>query len=197
MAPYHNSNSQDIIPPFSFIHKPSSLWPPPSAEMTQSMHSRIITKVHTAIGSVHPPHRHGPKSTRKLEGKPAIHTSDTHEMAKLRAFFEEHASKHEELDDVVGNPADKFNELEARGSDGLTTLTTGDTVPLKVGDKEIVVDTQIQLYATNAQLCHPYVSPVLGYFGGLPPMLVIAGDSEVLRDEIIYLYDYPYPREHC
>lgn len=108
-------------------------------------------------------------------------------MAKLRAFFEEHASKHEELDDVVSNPADKFNELEARGSDGLTTLTTGDTVPLKVGDKEIVVDTQIQLYATNAQLCHPYVSPVLGYFGGLPPMLVIAGDSEVLRDEIIYL----------
>jgi acetyl esterase/lipase len=36
-------------------------------------------------------------------------------------------------------------------------------------------------------LCHPWVSPVLGYLGGLPPLFICAGDNEVLRDEITYL----------
>ena len=46
---------------------------------------------------------------------------------------------------------------------------------------------QIQLYATNAQLPHPYVSPCWGYLGGLCPILVIASDKELLRDEIVYM----------
>ncbi|GAA5924153.1 hypothetical protein JCM10213_004505 [Rhodosporidiobolus nylandii] len=33
-------------------------------------------------------------------------------------------------------------------------------------------------------LTHPYVSPLFGDFTGLPPLLVQAGDAEVLRDEI-------------
>jgi acetyl esterase/lipase len=45
---------------------------------------------------------------------------------------------------------------------------------------------QIQLYTTNELLKHPLVSPVLAYLGGLPPLLVIASDREVLRDEILY-----------
>lgn len=36
-------------------------------------------------------------------------------------------------------------------------------------------------------LAVPLVSPVLGYLGGLPPLLVIASDAEVLRDEIVYV----------
>ncbi|KAI0700770.1 alpha/beta-hydrolase [Cytidiella melzeri] len=47
---------------------------------------------------------------------------------------------------------------------------------------------QIQLYATNEQLTHPLVSPVLqGSLGNLCPLYIIAGDGEVLRDEIIYM----------
>jgi acetyl esterase/lipase len=46
---------------------------------------------------------------------------------------------------------------------------------------------QIQLYTTNGLLKHPLVSPVLAYLGGLPPLLVIASDREVLRDEILYM----------
>ena len=34
---------------------------------------------------------------------------------------------------------------------------------------------------------HPLVSPALGYLGGLPPLFVVAGDKEVLRDEIIFM----------
>ncbi|GAA5983085.1 hypothetical protein JCM11641_004907 [Rhodosporidiobolus odoratus] len=33
-------------------------------------------------------------------------------------------------------------------------------------------------------LTHPYVSPLFGDFTGLPPLLIQAGDAEVLRDEI-------------
>lgn len=46
---------------------------------------------------------------------------------------------------------------------------------------------QIQLYTTNDLLSHPYVSPALGYLGGLCPLLVIASDKELLRDEIVYV----------
>ncbi|BGP38443.1 hypothetical protein JCM10450v2_002388 [Rhodotorula kratochvilovae] len=36
-------------------------------------------------------------------------------------------------------------------------------------------------------LTHPYVSPLFGTFEGLPPLLIQAGDAEVLRDEITLL----------
>jgi acetyl esterase/lipase len=36
-------------------------------------------------------------------------------------------------------------------------------------------------------LTHPYASPLFGDFKGLPPMLIQAGDAEVLRDEISLL----------
>ncbi|EPQ60247.1 alpha/beta-hydrolase [Gloeophyllum trabeum ATCC 11539] len=36
-------------------------------------------------------------------------------------------------------------------------------------------------------LTHPYASPLFGDFKGLPPLLVTAGDAEVLRDEITLL----------
>jgi acetyl esterase/lipase len=58
---------------------------------------------------------------------------------------------------------------------------------LEVHGERVEIDTQVQIYATNAQLCHPLVSPALGYLGGLCPLFVMCGDNEVLRDEIIYL----------
>lgn len=71
---------------------------------------------------------------------------------------------------------------------GSSTLAQCDTpINLDAKDQPISIDTQIQLYATNAQICHPWVSPVLGYMGGLPPLFICAGANEVLRDEIIYL----------
>lgn len=36
-------------------------------------------------------------------------------------------------------------------------------------------------------LTHPYVSPLFGKFEGLPPLLIQAGEAEVLRDEITLL----------
>ncbi|KAF8897716.1 Alpha/Beta hydrolase protein [Infundibulicybe gibba] len=49
------------------------------------------------------------------------------------------------------------------------------------------LQAQLQVYAQNEQLVHPLVSPVLqGSLGNLPPLYIIAGNSEVLRDEIVY-----------
>jgi acetyl esterase/lipase len=36
-------------------------------------------------------------------------------------------------------------------------------------------------------LTHPYASPLFGDFTGLPPLLIQAGESEVLRDEVTLL----------
>lgn len=47
-------------------------------------------------------------------------------------------------------------------------------------------DQQLHLYTQNSLLPHPLISSVLSYLGGLPPLLIIASDKEVLRDEIIY-----------
>jgi len=58
---------------------------------------------------------------------------------------------------------------------------------IKMSSGEIVeIKDQLQFYAQNRQLSHPLVSPITSYLGGLPPLLFIAGDDEVLRDEIIY-----------
>ena len=84
--------------------------------------------------------------------------------------------------------------------------TFGETVPIGsaasnppagcLADPTITLDTesgehfaitqQVQLYAPNNLLRHPLVSPALSYLGGLPPLMFIASDREVLRDEIIY-----------
>lgn len=53
--------------------------------------------------------------------------------------------------------------------------------------KTLTIHEQIHLYTPNYLLDHPLVSPVMSYLGGLPPLLVIAGDAEVLRDEVIYM----------
>jgi len=45
---------------------------------------------------------------------------------------------------------------------------------------------QLHFYTVNNLLRHPLVSPISGFLGGLPPLLFITGDDEVLRDEIIY-----------
>jgi acetyl esterase/lipase len=50
----------------------------------------------------------------------------------------------------------------------------------------LTVDQQVHLYAQNSLLLHPLISPVMSYLGGLPPLMIIASDKEVLRDEIIY-----------
>lgn len=64
----------------------------------------------------------------------------------------------------------------------------GRNLSLEVDGKLVVLKDQIQMYTTNQLLSHPLVSPVLQpSLGGLPPLLILTGGGEVLRDEQIYL----------
>ncbi|KAH8149306.1 uncharacterized protein LAJ45_06846 [Morchella importuna] len=59
---------------------------------------------------------------------------------------------------------------------------------IAIDGKTIILKDQIQMYTTNDLMSHPLVSPILqGSLGGLPPLLVLTGGGEVLRDEQIYL----------
>ncbi|KAL7622365.1 hypothetical protein AAE478_007869 [Parahypoxylon ruwenzoriense] len=54
--------------------------------------------------------------------------------------------------------------------------------------KEVQLKDQLQMYTTNELLSHPLVSPVMQpTLGGLPPLLIMTGGGEILRDEQIYV----------
>ena len=62
-----------------------------------------------------------------------------------------------------------------------------DVVPFPTADNHM---NPIALYLgenIERYLTHPYASPLFGDFKDLPPLLIQAGDAEVLRDEIILL----------
>ena len=59
---------------------------------------------------------------------------------------------------------------------------------LQLDGKEVFVKDQIQLYTTNQLITHPLVSPALQpSLGGLPPLLIMVGGGELLRDEQIFV----------
>ena len=63
-----------------------------------------------------------------------------------------------------------------------------DSLSITISNRLIHIKDQIQMYTTNSLIFHPLVSPVLQpSLGGLPPLLILTGGGEVLRDEQIYL----------
>ncbi|KAG6012489.1 hypothetical protein E4U43_007774 [Claviceps pusilla] len=103
------------------------------------------------------------------------------ETIKLTATQRASDGNTTEHDDVVD--AERLGDLsntEATSSAKYLTVT--------VDGKPLTIKDQIQLYTTNALLNHPLVSPVLQTtLGGLPPLLIMVGGGELLRDEQIYL----------
>jgi hypothetical protein len=74
---------------------------------------------------------------------------------------------------------------------GLTSNTvpgSGHDLSIMIDGKLIEIKDQIQMYASNQLISHPLVSPILQpSLGGLPPLLILTGGGEMLRDEQIYL----------
>ncbi|EJT48156.1 hypothetical protein A1Q1_02860 [Trichosporon asahii var. asahii CBS 2479] len=195
--------SPDVIPAYSFIHKPSSLWPPPPTQLTAEMQNNISIRVKEAVHKMRHPHAEhdsgsdsGLFSTTKKVRRQSIHTSDPDASGRLHDLFaeKEKEKKSGKANDkgphnqMCVNPSENFWHLEPRsmGAENSTLAQVGRGIQMDVYKEPVVVDTQIQLYCTNGQLCHPWISPILGYLGGLPPLYILAGDDEVLRDEIIY-----------
>lgn len=73
-----------------------------------------------------------------------------------------------------------------------TPSTEASSVPedlsITIDGRLIELTDQIQMYTHNGLLSHPLVSPILQpSLGGLPPLCVLVGGGEMLRDEQIYL----------
>lgn len=167
------------------------------------MQNNISIRVKEAVHKMRHPHAEhdsgsdsGLFSTTKKVRRQSIHTSDPDASGRLHDLFaeKEKEKKSGKANDkgphnqMCVNPSENFWHLEPRsmGAENSTLAQVGRGIQMDVYKEPVVVDTQIQLYCTNGQLCHPWISPILGYLGGLPPLYILAGDDEVLRDEIIY-----------
>ena len=88
-------------------------------------------------------------------------------------------------EDNMHNPA---GTIGAGIRHGNTIPGAGHDLSIEVDGKLVSIKDQIQMYATNQLISHPLVSPVLQpSLGGLPPLLILTGGGEMLRDEQIYL----------
>ena len=147
------------------MHKPSILWPPPDDVESGEDRQGIRHRLRGITGS-------GDKGRFKS-------------FLRSKGRVPRQTYEHVTADAVTD--ADSQMDLEAATSAPSIVDGQGQKVVLetKLGET-LTVDTQIQLYAPNNLLSHPLVSHVRAYLGGLPPLFFIAGDQEVLRDEIIY-----------
>ena len=149
------------------LHKPSPLWPPPPHSISNKVHRGLRQNITDALS-------HRSRSLSNQIPQVARPMSSDSEVPKPESVPGEPSPMG--VSSTASFPV--LDILEAKESVSLKT-STGETIE---------VAQQIQLYAPNRLLSHPLVSPALSYLGGLPPLLFIAGDREVLRDEIIYAW---------
>ena len=96
---------------------------------------------------------------------------DSHHFNPIATFLSER--------DAKANHSTQPSSDRSRSQKIVITTESGDTIE---------INEQLHFYAQNSLLSHPLISPVNSYLGGLPPLLFIAGDKEVLRDEVIYWF---------
>jgi len=153
------------------VHKPSPLWPPPPYYISNKVHNGLRKNITDVLYR-----RSRSRSTRTPQAARPISSDDK-------------VPNSETLPAEPGfmGVASTASLPQFRDPDQIVSsqTATGETIEFT---------QQIQLYAPNGLLKHPFVSPALSYLGGLPPLLFIAGDREVLRDEIIYTCVlFPFP----
>ena len=90
--------------------------------------------------------------------------------------------------DPKRNKDNPFGNEGAGERPGNTIPGSGHDLSIMIKGNMITIKDQIQMYTTNQLISHPLVSPILqASLGGLPPLLIMTGGGEVLRDEQIYL----------
>ena len=104
----------------------------------------------------------------------------------VQGFTVDHAPENLNPRENANNPAGTDGAGERPGN---TIPGAGHNLSIMIHGKLLIdIKDQIHMYTTNQLISHPLVSPVLQpSLGGLPPLLIITGGGEVLRDEQIYL----------
>lgn len=154
----------DVIPPYGFLHKPSLVWPPPAPHEVLQARRHMLESLRNRV----------PDLVHRFYGD--VEKKKPNWWSTTQSSF----------------PADLHGSVEQTGESGTSDLgdkaEPDDVVELQSDGETMVLKDQVHFYCTNKQLSHPCVSPALTpSLAGLPPLLIIAGDSEVLRDEILYL----------
>lgn len=158
----------DYIPAHGFHHSPSSSWPPPNTDDMLSMEEEIVRKLAHQQGAAGPPQLAKQSEEDAVQGFHVDHHPDA-------GTHNDSAATGTAANDGTGRDA---NTVPGAGHD-LSIMIDGNLVEIK---------DQIQMYAHNSLISHPLVSPVLEpSLGGLPPLLIMVGGGEMLRDEQIYL----------
>ncbi|EGO26401.1 hypothetical protein SERLADRAFT_414458 [Serpula lacrymans var. lacrymans S7.9] len=167
----HTNTATDVIPVYGLsMQKPSPLWPPPSDELTSRVHARLRSRIRQMV-------------RLDLGGKDMGIDSQSDIASQWKAGSKFSLSEDREK----SGPSDMPVDIGATASLPPADSTANQTIRLVTKSGEtLTIDQQIHLYAQNGLIGHPLVSSALSYLGGLPPLLFIASDKEVLRDEIIY-----------
>jgi acetyl esterase/lipase len=155
-------NPLDYIPPHGFHQRPSPSWPPPNSDDMLAMAEGIVENM------VHKDHLPQASGEDAVQGFHVDHRPDS-------GMQNDTAASGTATNDDTGPGV---NTVPRSGRD-LSIMLDGNLVEIK---------DQIQMYASNQLISHPLVSPILQpSLGGLPPLLILTGGGEMLRDEQIYL----------
>ncbi|KAK4055202.1 hypothetical protein OIV83_000482 [Microbotryomycetes sp. JL201] len=168
------NTATDIIPPYGFLFKPSTLWPPPPTEFQEK------AKQSTTIDGLK-------KAAKEVEEKGVRPRKSLLSLKRNNRKGHELAHAVEQLPD--DNPQAAEGQQREQGQPQ-NKADPAKQIKIKIDGEEVELVDQIQLYATNdqASLVHPFVSPLWApSLGGLPPTYILAGEKEVLHDEIVYL----------
>ncbi|KAL8790950.1 MAG: hypothetical protein Q9213_000375 [Squamulea squamosa] len=161
--------SLDYIPVHGFLSRPSAAWPPPNTDDMEQIALHAVDKV---VG----------------EGMPRKSNQHERQVARdeaVQGFSAEH--KPDYLDRKANNPNPAATDGAGERPEN-TVPGSGHDLSIMLNGKLVTIKDQIQMYATNRLISHPLVSPVLQpSLGGLPPLLILTGGGEMLRDEQIYL----------
>ena len=161
----------DYIPAHGFMQKPSVSWPPPNDDEVAAIAEGAVR--HLAGEAL--PRRSTVQERRDAE----------EEAVQGFAVYHTAADQDEQARENSNNPADAH---ELNPTPGNRIPGPGHQLSIEIDGKMVVLKDQIQMYATNQLISHPLVSPVLQpSLGGLPPLLIVTGGGELLRDEQIYL----------
>ncbi|KAK2745157.1 hypothetical protein FQN55_006281 [Onygenales sp. PD_40] len=160
----------DYVPPHGFIHRPSMAWPPPNSDEIEALSkaSEMVRANRRSPASAPLPHRVPDVETavRGFSIRPGFPFEDTGRQSPRRPT---------RAPSIVSENYDIFPNQ-------------GTNLEIEIEGAVVEIKDQMHMYTTNQLLSHPLVSPILQpSLGGLPPLLVLTGGAELLRDEQIYL----------
>jgi acetyl esterase/lipase len=156
-------NPLDYIPPYGFLQRPSPAWPPPNADDLRAINEGLIKDLAKKDHAILP-------QRNDRDAVQGFHV-DNHPPPGIQNDNAANGTNHD-------SPVPKTNTVPGSGQE----------LSIMVDGKLIQIKDQIQMYTTNDLISHPLVSPALQpSLGGLPPLLILTGGGEMLRDEQIYV----------